>query len=139
MGHESYQRREDVSGSSDRSFGIVFAIVFAIIGLFPVVFGGTIRAWAIVVAIAFLALAIARPATLAPLNYLWTKFGLLLHRVVNPIVLGIMFFGVITPIGLLMRLFGKDPLRLKHNASAASYWIERDPPGPAPESLKDQF
>jgi hypothetical protein len=76
---------------------------------------------------------------LAPLNRLWLKFGLLLHKVVSPIVLGVMFFLVITPIGLTMRAFGKNPLRLKLDKQSGSYWIERVPPGPAPESLKDQF
>jgi hypothetical protein len=139
MGHESYERREDVQGSSNRSFGIVFAVVFGVIGLLPFVFGGGLRLWALVVAAAFLALALAAPAVLAPLNRLWLRFGLLLHRIVNPIILGIMFFVVITPIGVLMRLFGKDPLRLKRDGAVRSYWIPREPPGPAPESLKDQF
>ena len=139
MGHESYQRKEDVQGSSNRSFGLVFAVVFAIVGIFPFAFGGAIRLWSLAVAALFLVLALAAPAILAPLNRLWLKFGLLLHRVVNPVVLGIMFFAVITPTGLLMRLFGKDPLRLKFDKSVKSYWITREPPGPAPESLKDQF
>jgi len=139
MGHESYERKEDVQGSSNRSFGLVFAVVFAIVGIFPFAFGGVIRLWSLAVAAVFLVLALAAPAILAPLNRLWLKFGLLLHRVVNPVVLGIMFFAVITPTGLLMRLCGKDPLRLKFDKSVKSYWITREPPGPAPESLKDQF
>jgi hypothetical protein len=139
MGHESYERKDEVQGSSNRTFGIVFAVVFTIIGLLPLVLGGGVRLWALAVAAAFLGVALIAPAVLAPLNRLWLKFGMLLHRVVNPIVLGIMFFAVITPIGLLMRLFGKDPLRLKFDGAVQSYWIPRDPPGPAPESLKDQF
>ncbi len=79
------------------------------------------------------------PSLLAPLNRVWTKFGLLLHKVVSPIVLGVMFYLVITPTGLLMRLFGKDPLRLKFDGTAKSYWIPREPPGPKPDSIKDQF
>ena len=87
----------------------------------------------------FLLVALGFPSILAPLNRLWLRFGLLLHRIVSPLVLGIMFFLVITPMGLLMRAFGKDLLRLKFDRAAASYWIERTPPGPPPESMADQF
>ena len=139
MGHESYERREDVKGSSDRSFGIVFAVVFAVIGLFPLVFGGGVRLWSLAVGAGFLVIALAAPSLLAPLNRLWLRFGLLLHRIVSPIVLGVMFFLVITPMGLLMRAMGKDLLRLKFDKQSASYWIGRIPPGPPPETLKDQF
>ena len=87
----------------------------------------------------FLLLAALVPGVLAPANRLWTKFGLLLHHIVSPIALGILFFLVVTPTGLLMRLFGKDPLRLRFDPDADSYWIKRDPPGPAADSLKNQF
>ena len=139
MAHESYERQEDVQGGSNRSFGLVFAVFFAIVGLVPLISGRGVRGWALGVAALFLALALIYPALLAPLARLWMKFGLLLHRIVSPIALGIMFFLVITPMGLLMRLFGKDPLRLRFDRSADSYWIPRDPPGPSPESFKDQF
>jgi len=139
VGHESYERREEVRGSSDRSFGIVFAVVFALIGLLPLVSGGAVRMWSLAVGAAFLLVALAFPAILAPLNRLWLRFGLLLHKIVSPLVLGIMFFLVITPMGVLMRAFGKDLLRLKLDRQLASYWIERTPPGPLPESLRDQF
>jgi hypothetical protein len=139
MGHESFERDERIAGSSDRAFGLVFAAVFAIIAFLPIVFGGSVRLWSLILAAAFVAVALARPALLAPLNHLWLKLGLLLHRVVSPVVLGIMFFLVVTPIGLLMRAFGKDPLRLKRDPTTTSYWIPREPPGPTPESLKDQF
>ena len=139
MGHESYERREEVKGSSERSFGIVFAVVFAVIGLLPLIHAGAVRLWSLAVGAAFLLCAYALPSVLAPLNRLWLRFGLLLHRIVSPLVLGIMFYLVITPIGLLMRALGKDPLRLRFDRHAASYWIDRVPPGPEPESLKDQF
>jgi len=139
LSHESYGREEDVQGSSNRSFGLVFAAVFAIIGLLPLVSGGGLRLWALVCSGGTLLIAFTAPSVLAPFNRLWTKFGLLLHRVVNPVVLGIMFFVVLTPTGLLMRALGKDPLRLKFDKAAKSYWIDRTPPGPAPESLTDQF
>ena len=139
MAHESYARDEAVQGSSNRSFGLVFAGVFALIGLLPLIFGGVARLWAIALAVVFLIAALAFPGVLGPLNRLWMRFGLLLHRIVSPIVLGIMFFGVITPMGLLMRLLGKDLLRLRLDKTAGSYWIARTPPGPAPETFKDQF
>jgi hypothetical protein len=139
MGHESYDRREGVQGSSNRSFGFVFAAFFAIVGLLPLITGDRVRLWALMIGGAFLLSGLLFPSILAPLNRIWTKLGLLLHKLVSPIVLGIMFFLVITPTGLLMRLLGKDPLRLRFSRDAESYWIAREPPGPAPESLKDQF
>jgi large-conductance mechanosensitive channel len=79
------------------------------------------------------------PTALKPLNRMWFQFGLLLHKVVNPIVMAFVFFGAVLPTGFVMRSLGKDPMRLKYQPDANSYWIERRPPGPAPESLKDQF
>ena len=139
MAHESYVRDDAVPASSNRSFALLFAGIFTLIGFLPLMFGGAARLWAIAVALLLLLAALAFPGMLAPLNRLWMRFGLLLHRMVSPIVLGIMFFGVITPIGLLMRTLGKDPLRLKLDKAAGSYWIARTPPGPAPETFKDQF
>jgi hypothetical protein len=140
MGHESYERRHETpAGSSDRNFGIVFCVVFSIIGVLPLFFGGGPRVWSLVVAAAFLAVALLRPAVLAPLNRLWMRFGDLLHRIVSPLVLGFMFFGVITPMGLLRRALGGDPLRLRFDRQARSYWVDRVPPGPPPDTLKNQF
>lgn len=139
MGHESFDRDTTVQGSSNRTLGVVFAAVFLIIGAFPVLFGGAPRWWSLAVAAVFALIAFLAPALLGPLNRLWTRFGLLLHRIVSPLVLGIMFFLVVTPIALLMRALGKDPLRLRFEAGARSYWIERTPPGPPPQSLPDQF
>lgn len=139
MGHESLQREQRIEGSSNRGFGVVFAVVFAIIALFPLLFGGALRWWSAGVAMIFLALAFVAPAALAPLNRAWMRFGLLLHKIVSPIVLGFMFYMVVTPIGLLMRATGKDPLRLRLDRNARTYWIDRTPPGPKPESLSDQF
>jgi Saxitoxin biosynthesis operon protein SxtJ len=139
MAHESLQRVEEVQGSSNRVFGLVFAAVFLVIALAPWVLGHEIRLWSIGVSVAFAIASLAMPQILAPLNRIWTRFGLLLHHVVSPLVLGIMFFVVITPMGLLMRLLGKDPLRLRLDAKAPTYWLERNPPGPKPESLSDQF
>jgi hypothetical protein len=139
LSHESFDRSTPVQGSSNRALGVVFAAVFAIIGAFPVLFGGAPRWWSLAVAAVFALIAFLAPALLGPLNRLWTRFGLLLHRIVSPLVLGFMFFLVVTPIALLMRALGKDPLRLRFEAGARSYWIERTPPGPPPQSLPDQF
>jgi hypothetical protein len=87
----------------------------------------------------FLAATLLYLAALKPLNRLWLKFGLLLHKVVNPIVMGFVFFGAVLPTGLIMRALGKDLLRRKWQPDANSYWIERRPPGPAPASMRDQF
>lgn len=139
MSHESLDRKEPVSSSSNRSFGLVFAAVFAIIGLWPWLFGGQVRVWSVFVGAAFLMVGWLRPTALAQLNRVWTRFGLLLHRIVSPVVLGVMFFVVVTPMGLVMRALGKDPLRLRFDSDARSYWIDREPPGPAPDTLNNQF
>ena len=139
--HEDFTREEEVPGSSDRSFGLVMAAFFAIVAVAPLVQGSlaAIRWWAVGIAAAFLALALLRPAVLRPLNRLWLKLGLLLAKIVSPVVLALLFYVTVTPVGLLMRAAGKDPLRLRRNAGAASYWIAREPPGPAPQSMKHQF
>jgi predicted membrane metal-binding protein len=132
--HEELRRDEAPKGSSDRGFGLVFAVVFAIVAAWPLMGGGGPRLWALAVAAGFAALAFAAPRALAPLNRLWTRFGLLLARITNPLVMGLMFFAVVTPMGLAMRALGKDPLRRRFEPGAASYWMERRPPGPAPMS-----
>lgn len=137
--HEGYREREAVMTSSDRSFGIVFTIVFAVIGIFPLMGAAEPRWWALGLALLFILAALGYPKVLSPLNRFWTRFGLLLHRVVNPIVMSLLFFLVVTPIALLMRIFGKRPLQLKPDPDAPTYWIPRDPPGPEPESMKQQF
>ena len=139
MGHESFDRRGTVKSSSDRAFGIVFATLFLLVGVLPLFSGGGSRAWALAVAAMFVAAALLRPALLAPLNRLWTRFGLLLHKIVSPVVLGIMFFAVITPMAWIQRALGKDSLRLRFDREARSYWVDRQPPGPPPETLTNQF
>src|SRR5262249_24973856 len=117
----------------------VFGAVFAIIAVWPWLFGGQIRIWSGIVGAVFALVAWLWPAVLAPLNRVWTRFGLLHHRVVSPVVLGVMFFVVLTPMGLIMRALGKAPLRLRMDRNAGSYWIDRRPPGPAPDTLNNQF
>jgi hypothetical protein len=137
--HEDFARGVEVTNSSDRSFGLTFTGFFLLVGLWPLVRGGPVRTWALVLATIFLVLLLVRPRLLAPLNRLWLRVGLLLHRVVNPLVMCVMFYGVITPMGLVMRWFGRDPLRLHLEPDVPSYWIERRPPGPAPDTMSNQF
>jgi len=125
--------------SSDRSFGIVFSTFFAIMALFPLLHEHRIRLWLLILSALFLLVALLRASFLGPLNFVWTKFGIVLHGIVSPIALSILFFLVVTPIGMLMRLLVKNPLALRFDRSASSYWIKRIPSGPDPASLKNQF
>ena len=137
--HERLVADEVVSGSSNRSFGFTFAIVFTIVALWPVVRGRSVRGWALVAAAAFLLAALALPRVLAPLSQLWLKLGLFLHACISPIIMGLVFYTTVTPIGLVRRLLGQDPLRLRFDSGAVTYWIERHPPGPAPDTMPRQF
>ena len=109
---------------SNRSFGIVFFAVFLIIALWPLLKGESLRFWSVAVSLIFLILGLINSKILTPLNKMWMKFGLLLGNIVSPIVMGIIFFGVVTPTGLLMKLFGKDILELKKNKKN-TYWKKK--------------
>jgi hypothetical protein len=136
--HERFDR-DEVKASSDRSFGFVFAAVFAIIATWPAVFGGGFRLWALVPAALFLAAALVYPRILHPLNWLWFRIGMLLHHVVTPIVMGLVFcFGVV-PTAMIMRLRGWDPLRIDARRRGETNWVVRTPPGPAPDTMKRLF
>ena len=111
--------------SSNRSFGILFCIVFAIVALWPVMSGGSLRIWPIPISLIFLVLGLVNSKLLNPLNFAWIKFGELLGRIVAPIVMAIIYFMIVTPIGLFMRLIGKDLLNTKFS-KVNSYWIKRD-------------
>lgn len=137
--HEQFNRDDGVKAGSERAFGLVFAAVFALIGLWPLLSASGVRLWALIVAALFLAAAFLAPAALKPLNRVWFGFGMLLHKIVSPLVMALLFFTTVTPIALLMRVAGKDPLRLKFDRAARSYWIERTPPGPEPDSMRRQF
>lgn len=137
--HEDYSREEHIKGSTDRGFGLVFAGFFALTSVLSFWKGGVGWHWMAPLAAVFLIAAYTVPRVLAPLNKLWTKLGLLIYKVMNPIVLGLLFFVTIMPIGLLMRAMGKDFLRMKIDRNAKSYWIERTPPGPPPKSMRNQF
>lgn len=137
--HESFRSTDEVKVGSERAFGLVFAAVFVIVALFPLLGDGGVRYWALGVALVFVAVAFLAPRLLRPLNIVWFRFGLLLHAIVSPLVLGILFFVTVMPTGLIMRLLGKDLLSLRRDESAQSYWIPREPRGPAPETMKNQF
>ena len=127
----------DVKIGSDRGFGMVFAAVFVLVALWPLTAaGGELRIWSLVAGVVFLLVSFTAPNSLAPLNKCWFRFGLLLGKVMTPVVLALLFFLTITPTGLLMRLMGKDLLRKKIDKSAPTYWIARDTP---PTSMKNQF
>src|SRR5471032_2471981 len=137
--HEVFSREEKVVAGSDRSFGLVMAAALAIVTSLNAWHSGRLWPWTGGLAALLLAAAWLRPAALHPLNLLWLKFGLLLHRVVNPVVMALLFFGTVWPTGLVMRMMGRDLLRLQRDPATASYWIVRNPPGPSPETMKDQF
>ena len=121
--------------SSNKSFGIVFFILFIIIGFYPLLNDGYLRIWSIVVSIIFLILGLINAKILTPLNKVWFKFGIILGKIVSPIIMLLIFFLVVTPTGIIMRLFGKDLLNLKINKKK-SYWIERAGPK---SKMKNQF
>jgi hypothetical protein len=136
---KNFERDEAPARASERSFGMVFAVLFLLVTFWPLLAGGAPRWWALVLAVAFLLAGLALPWVLRPLNSAWLGFGLLLHRIISPVILGMLFYLTVLPTGLVMRAVRKDPLRLRFDRDAGSYWIERQPPGPQPESLRNQF
>ena len=126
---------DDIRIGSNRSFGIVFFVVFLIITLYPLLNNENIRYWSLLVSLVFLILGLLNSNILTPLNKAWFKFGILLGKVISPIIMGIIFFFVVTPIGLLMRILKKDLLNLKYNNNK-SYWIEKTEPK---SKMKNQF
>ena len=138
--HENISRTNDVKMGSERSFGFIFTAVFAAFGGWQLYLGDTVWAWAPLAGAGVLAIiALALPRLLRPLNIVWLKFGLLLHKIVSPLALGLVFFVTVTPTALIFKLLGKDPLSLGLEPKANSYWIHRDPPGPDPQSMSNQF
>jgi hypothetical protein len=137
--HEDLASHSVPKGASNRSFGLVMSVVLAIVGCWPLVRGGSERWWALIAASLFFVCALLLPDTLGPLNRVWTAFGLFLGKLVNPLVLSALFFLIFTPMALLMRAFGKDPLRLKFDPSAESYWIPRTGSEIESDSMRQQF
>ena len=126
---------DDIKIGSNRSFGIVFFLVFLLIATYPLINGNEIRLWSLVISIIFLLLGLINSKILNPFNKLWFKFGIFLGKIISPLIMGIIFFLVVTPIGLLMRLLNKDLLNLKFNNNS-SYWIEKTEPK---SKMKNQF
>ena len=124
-----------VKKSSNKSFGIVFFLVFLIISLYPMLGGDSLTIWSLAVSIIFLILGLLNSRLLSPLNRLWFKFGIFLGKIISPIIMGVIFFFVVTPIGYLMRLFKKDVLSLKFNDDK-TYWVEKSGPK---SKMKNQF
>ena len=125
----------DVKLGSNKSFGIVFFVVFLIIAIYPILSNGNLRLWSLIISLAFLILGLINSRLLTPLNKLWFKFGILLGKIISPVIMGIIFFLVVTPIGILMRLLKKDVLNLSFNDNK-SYWIEKNGPK---SKMKNQF
>ena len=126
---------DEIKISSNRSFGIVFFIVFLLIATYPLLNNDHVRIWSLIISIVFLILGLLNSKILLPLNKIWFKFGILLGKIISPLIMGLIFFVVVTPIGLLMRLLNKDLLNLKFNKSK-SYWIEKSEPK---SKMKNQF
>ena len=126
---------DDIKISSNKSFGIVFFVVFLLIAIYPLINGGDIRIWSGIISFIFLVLGLLNSSILTPLNKIWFKFGIILGKIISPVIMGIIFFLVVTPTGLIMRILGKDILNLKYNHNK-SYWIEKEGPK---SKMKNQF
>ena len=126
---------DEIKIGSNRSFGVVFFVVFLLIALYPLINNGEIRIWSLITSIIFLILGLLNSKLLNPLNKLWFKFGIVLGKIISPLIMGIIFFLVVTPTGLIMRLLRKDILSLKYNQNS-SYWIEKKGPK---SKMKNQF
>ena len=126
---------DDIKISSNRNFGVVFFIVFLLVAVYPILKGNDIRIWSLLISFVFLILGLINSKLLTPLNKLWFKFGLLLGKIVTPLIMGFIFFIVVTPIGILMRLLRKDLLNLKYDEKK-TYWIEKTGPK---SKMKNQF
>ena len=127
--------KQEIKISSNRSFGIVFSIFFSLVGIYLLLNNSPVYYWSFLISLIFLILGLLNSKILGPLNQIWFKFGILLGKVVSPIVMGIIFFLVITPIAILLKIFGKDVLKLKLNNNE-TYWIEKNEPK---SDMKKQF
>ena len=137
--HERFFGDDEIKGSKDRTFGLTFAVVFLLFGCWPLLGGRSPRWWVLAMGAAFAITALLVPRALAPLNRFWLRIGLLLNRITNPIVMGLVFVTTIIPLALILRALGKAPLQLGRDPAASTYWIDRQPPGPAPSTMSRQF
>ena len=124
---------------SNRSFGTLFVVVFALLGSLLLWQRSPAATYAFIASAGVLLVTLFRPRALQPFTAAWMRLAYCMQLVISPLVLGVLYFGVLTPIGALMRLRGRDPMRRSARPDQVSYWIPREPPGPAPESLRDQF
>jgi hypothetical protein len=137
--HENLTKQDEVKRGSDKSFGLIFAFVFSLLGFWLLLSAQRIQFWPFAICTLLVLVSFTLPQILAPFNKLWFLFGRLLHSFVSPIIMGLIFYTTVTPIGLIMRVLGKRPIPLKFNPETKSYWIKREPPGPEPESMTQQF
>lgn len=138
--HQPIQSFRKIAAGSNRTFGLAFGFLFAILGVWPWIHRGeSPRLWLIILSAAVLTAAVLRPHWLAPLNRAWFKLGLALNMIVSPVVMALLFFGAVMPIGLILRIKGSDLLHLRKEPESATYWTFRQPPGPAPDSMTKQF
>lgn len=136
--HEDWARQPGITISSDRTFGLVWTALLALYGLSPLRHGAPIRIWALSISASTLLISIFAPRVLHGPSLLWAKLALLIHSLVNPILMALLFYGFFVPVGLLNRIRGKDPLRLRFDQAASTYWISRPRSGP-PSNMTDQF
>ena len=126
---------DEIKISSNRNFGVVFFVVFFLIALYPLTYDEGIRTWSIIISLFFLILGLLNSKILNPLNKLWFKFGIILGKIISPLIMGIIYFLVVTPTGLIMRLLRKDILNLKYKKDK-SYWIKKNE---KKNNMKNQF
>ena len=137
--HEKINRDEDVKMGSERGFGLVFTTVFVIIAAFPIFNGEPLRIWAILIAIIFAASTLFAPTALRPLNSVWFKFGIILHRIMSPLIMGIIFFGAVLPTALVLRCFKHKLLQTNFEEKSVTYWISREQTENPADNMKRQF
>lgn len=134
--HENYGRVDAIRLGSDRNFGLTFAVFFLIVAFLPLLSGRALRPWALVCALLFFVLAFVAPQFLRTSKILWAQLGMLLQKIISPIILSALFFLIFTPIGLFLRLFKKDVLSLRLDPESTTYWLNSEPPQ---STMKDQF
>ena len=137
--HENFGRPDEIVGPSDRRFGLSIAAILGTVGGGRLALGHSHSGWWLGAAAVLALFALYRPAALGSINRAWLRVGLVLYRIVNPIIMALLFCSTIVPIGIVMRLRGKDPLRLRRDPDASSYWIGREPPNSPSETMRNQF
>jgi hypothetical protein len=137
--HDLSNAHEEIPAASDRSVGLVLGVAAIVIGVVPLLRGHPVRLWAFAVAAPLLLLALVRPSWLRPVTRAWMAFGAVGQVVMTFLIMAIIFYGVVTPLAWVRRALGHDVLKLKFEPLATTYWIERQPPGPPPASMKNQF